>query len=207
MRERAVQRGFTLAEVLVVLAAVGLTAAITVPRLWQATAALRVRSAASEIVSIFHLARGYAIRHNHHVGVRFDTRGALGVDDERVTWSLYRDGDGDGVRTRDIEDGTDPPVMVGRAVARLGASVRFGFPPGPAPRDPGNPRRRLDRLDDPIRFNRSDIASFSPLGGSTPGSVYLTDGRAALAVVRVYNRTGKIRVLVYDPEREIWEDR
>jgi type IV fimbrial biogenesis protein FimT len=198
---RDAERGITLVELVVVMAIVALAAAVGLPRIFEATAALRVRAAAGEIVSIFHLARGYAVAHSANVGVRFETGGA------RVTWSLYRDGDGDGVRGADIERGIDPPVFTGRAVGQLGTSVRFGFPPGPAPRDPGDPRRRLDRLDDPIRFNRSDIASFDPLGGSTPGSVYLTDGRRELAAVRVVGRSGKTRVLVYDPAREAWSQR
>ena len=68
-----------------------------------------------------------------------------------------------------------------------------------------NPRRRLDRLDDPIRFNRSDIASFNQIGRSTPGSLYLTDGRYLLSVVRLFGRTGKVKVMRYDPETEVWQ--
>ena len=82
--------------------------------------------------------------------------------------------------------------------------MRFGFPPGPPPRDPSDPRRRLDRLDDPLRFNRSDIASFDPLGGATPGSAYLTDGQTQLAAVRVLSTTGKVRVIVYDRRKQTW---
>ncbi|MCB1009629.1 MAG: hypothetical protein KDB94_12155, partial [Acidobacteria bacterium] len=81
---------------------------------------------------------------------------------------------------------------------------RFGFPAGRAPRDPGSPGRRLDRLDDPIRFNRSDIASFSPLAGATPGTVYLTDGERRLVAVRVTGRTGRVRILAYDVATETW---
>ena len=62
----------------------------------------------------------------------------------------------------------------------------------------------MDRLDDPIRFGRSDLASFGPLGTASPGSVFLTDGYHLFAV-RVYNRTGKIQVLRYVREREEWK--
>ena len=90
----------------------------------------------------------------------------------------------------------------GRDLVRLERSQPFGPPPA----DPGSPGRQLDRLDDPIRFNQSDLASFSPLGAATAGSVYLTDGRSRLAAVRVFNRTGKVRVLVYDPKERVWRD-
>ena len=64
----------------------------------------------------------------------------------------------------------------------------------------------MDRLDDPIRFNQSDLASFDPLGTATPGSLYLTDRRSLLAAVRVTSRTGRIRVLRYDSRARTWRE-
>jgi len=64
--------------------------------------------------------------------------------------------------------------------------------------------RRLGNLGDPIRFNRSDLAVFSPLGEATPGSAYLTDSQRGLAAVRLFGRTGKVKVLLYDPDTETW---
>ena len=86
----------------------------------------------------------------------------------------------------------------------FGRAVKFGFPPGPPPTEVGS-RRPMDRLDDPIRFNDSDLASFGPIGTSTPGSLYLTDGEHLL-VVRVLNRTGKVGVLAYDAAARVWRD-
>ena len=62
----------------------------------------------------------------------------------------------------------------------------------------------MTKLDDPIRFNRSDLASFSPMGAATPGSVYISDQRSNLVVVRVTSRTGRVRVLRYDYDTEVW---
>ncbi len=176
-----------------------LVLALGVPPLLSLAAELRVELAAAEVASTFHVARSYAIRNAANVGLKFfiDADGA-------VTWALYRDGDGDGVLTADIASGDDPQVTPRVRLAHLGRAIRFGFPPGRAPRDPGDPRRRLDNLDDPIRFNRSDIASFSPLGTSTPGSVYVTDGLRHLSAARVFGRTGKIGCLAYDVEKERW---
>ena len=190
--------GFNLIEMVVALGMMALLIALGTPPLLEATARNRVRLAAGEIVGVLYEARSYALRHGAHVAVKFRT------DPGGLAWSLYRDGDGDGVLNKDIESGVDPQVGPARLLAHLGRQVRAGFPPGPAPRDPGDPRRRLDRLTDPIRFNRSDLASFDPLGGATPGSIYLTDSRSHLAVVRVLGVTGRIRVLVYDPGREAW---
>ncbi len=181
------------------LAVLGLIAALGLPDVLRATRARRVRLAAGELVGVLRSARSYAIRHNARVGVKFWVPG-----EGRPSFQLHRDGDGDGVRTADIRRGVDPPIGPPRTLVHLGGQVRLGFPPGPPPRDPGDPGRRLDRLDDPVRFNRSDIASFDPLGGSTPGSLYLTDGIYHLSVVRLFGRTGKVRVLTYEPETEVW---
>jgi type II secretory pathway pseudopilin PulG len=193
------QRGLQLLEITVSLAVVAILSLLVVPPLIRATAALRVELAAYELAGVLRRARADAIRFSANVALKFRT-----LDDGEVTYTLYRDGDGDGVLNADLETGTDPQIGPSRRLAHFGRRVGFGFPAGPPPTDPGDPRRRLKRLDDPIRFNRSDLASFSSLGTSTPGSLYLTDGRRNLAVVRVFHRTGKVKVLRYDPESERW---
>lgn len=191
--------GFQLLELLVLLVAVGLAATVLAPPLAQQVGRLRARAAAGEVAAALRLARWEAARHGVRVGLKFRV-----AADGAVSFTLHRDGDGDGLSTRDIETGVDPALGLARRMAQLGADVRFGFPPGPAPRDPADPSRRLTDLDDPIRFNLSDIASFHPLGTSTPGSVYLTDSRRHLMAVRLYGRTGKVKILAYDQETETW---
>lgn len=191
--------GFTLLELLVVVAVTGVAAAILFPPLQRASSATRVELASGEIVGALRLARSEAVKRRIHVAVRFEADGG-----DRWRFTLYRDGDGDGVRNADIRAGIDRQLGPPTRLAQLGAAVRFGFPTGLRPSDPGNPRRRLDRLDDPIRFNASELASFNPLGGSTPGSVYLTDGERTLHAVRVLDRTGRIRVLRYDRDDDRW---
>jgi hypothetical protein len=196
---RGADAGFQLAEMIVTVAVAATLIGIATPPLASAAAGLEVRLAAGEVQSALRLARAFAATHAVHAGVKFRT-----APGGRVSWGLYRDGDGDGIRTDDIDSGVDPIAAPVRTLAHFGRRVRFGFPPGRPPRDPADPRRRLDRLDDPIRFNRSDIASFGPLTGSTPGSVFVTDGARHLAVVRVASATARARILRYDPERETW---
>lgn len=195
------QRGFTLAELLLALALTAVIAAATAPAMLNSFHRLRVEMAARETARILQAARSYAVRHNARVGVKFYP----GTDGGETTWTLYLDGDGDGVRTRDLERGIDPPVPAPgsgeRRPARFAGGVTFGFPGGPLPRDPSG--RRLTRRSDPIRFNRSDIASFGPLGTATPGTLYLSDG-LRLAAVRVTGTTGRVRVLAYRRDSRQW---
>ena len=191
--------GFTVLELVVTLALLAVLALIGYPALLGATSAVRVELAARELAGTLRVARAYAVRYSANVGVKLYPLGDGGVE-----WRLHRDGNGNGVRSRDIERGHDPPLGPRRRLQHFGRGAFFGFPAEYVPRDPGRPSRPMGRLDDPIRFNRSDLASFDPLGASTPGSLYLTDGRNRLVAVRLYGRTGKIRILRYDPGRERW---
>jgi prepilin-type N-terminal cleavage/methylation domain-containing protein len=195
----AAQKGFQLIELLVTLAVLGSLLLLGAPPLLRGTDDLRLHMAAGELTGVLRSSRSFAARYGANVAVKFRTspRGT-------VTFGLYRDGDGDGVLTRDIDSGVDPVVAPPKPLQFLGRAVRFGFPPGPPPTEPGS-SRPLDRLDDPIRFNDSDLASFGPIGTSTPGSLYLTDGKHLL-VVRVLNRTGKVGVLAYDARARVWRD-
>ena len=196
---REVQAGFSLVEMLVALTVAVSIATIGLPPVFEWTSGMRVELAAGEMTGVMHRARIYAAQYNVKVAVKFRTEPS-----GFVTHALYRDGDGDGVRSADIASGADPEVRPPRRLAYFSRRIRFGFPPGRPPRDPGDPSRRLKRLEDPIRFNRSDLASFGPRGTATPGTVYLTDGRHHLSAVRVNNRAGRIRVLRYDVDTEIW---
>jgi prepilin-type N-terminal cleavage/methylation domain-containing protein len=191
------ERGFQLIEMLAVLAVCGIGATLVVPPLLRATARLRLELAAQEVAGTLQKARWTAIRHSANVAVRFRVAGS------DVSFGLYRDGDGDGVLNRDIDAGVDPEVSPPRRLEHVGADVRFGLPARPV-RDPGDPRAWLENPADPVRFNRSDLASFSPLGGSTPGSLYLTDGAEGVAAVRVSGRTGRVQVLRYDFATGTW---
>jgi type II secretory pathway pseudopilin PulG len=194
------EKGFQLAELIVSLAVLVLILLLGAPSLVQATSDMRLRLAAFELAGVLRLARASAVRLDANVAVKFRTE-----KDGAVTFTLYRDGDGDGVLNRDIDAGIDRPVGPPRRLANLGRGVGFGFPPGPAPADPSSPGHPLN-VSDPIRFNQSDLASFSSLGTSTPGSLYLTDGVGRLLAVRVANRVGKVRILTWVPERRIWRD-
>ena len=60
MRKRA-RRGFTLLEMMTVLAIIGITAAMAIPQMRQAQANGRLRGLARDAANVFHLARQRAI--------------------------------------------------------------------------------------------------------------------------------------------------
>ena len=191
-------RAFSLVELIVISCLISIAAAITIPWLFQWGLGLQVRMAAQQVAGTFQLARLHAIRHETNVAVKFRT------DDGIVTFGLYRDGDGDGVRNRDIDAGIDPQLLAPRRLDYLNRRVGFGFPAGDAPVEISNHRRRIKRMMDPIRFNTSDLATFDPLGTATPGTVYLSDGLYHLIAVRVSPQSAKTCLWRYDPSIERW---
>ena len=189
--------GYSVAEAVAVLAIVSAVTAIVAPGVFQLSAALAVRSSAGEVRAMLFQARALAISRGRYVGVKFRRNG------DRYEWALYGDGNGNGIRTAEIAAGIDPPLGITIPWSRN--DVRPGILQGSRVPDPADPRRALDRLDDPIRFNASDICSFSPLGESTPGSIYLWDGRDRMAVVRVFGRTAKVRTLYFLRRDKVWK--
>lgn len=192
-------RGFTLVELIVVLAVLGILSTLLVPSAGALLGDTRLRITAGELAGILHRTRALAIRHSTHVAVRFTGRGS-----GAVSYAFYRDGDGDGVLSADINAGVDPVLQAPRLIDQLGNRVRFGFPPGPPARDPASPSQFLSADQDPIRFGTSDMASFDAFGGATPGSLFVTDGRSRLAAIRVAGMSGRIRVLFYDFGARVW---
>ncbi len=154
-----------------------------------------VRSAAAEVGTALYRARMFALTQGVNVGLKYRFRG------DRYEWALYADGNGNGVRTAEIARGVDRPIGVVMTWSRN--DVRPGIMTGAVVPDPDG-SGSLTGVTDPIRFNRSDLCSFSPTGESTPGSVYLWDGHDRMAVVRVLGRTGKIRTLYYRRGDRAW---
>ena len=189
-------RGLTSLELVVVLAALGALVTATATGAFQLQSALAVRSAAAEVSAAFVRARAHALTKGLTVALKFRRDGG------RWEWALYRDGNGNGVRNAEIVSGVDRSL--GLAIVWPRSDVRPGILRGTPVPDPGSPGSSLDRLDDPIRFGTSDLCSFSPLGESSPGSVYLWDGRDRMAVVRVFGRSAKVRTLFYHRGERTW---
>ena len=188
--------GITLLELLVALAITGTVLSLGVPLARGAWAKTMVRSAASQTAASLRVARIAAIRSGRETAVRFEQRGG------EWRFATYRDGNGNGVRNAEIASGIDRPAEQSQSWIR--GDVRPGILDRIPVPDPSSPGRYLTGIDDPIRFNASNLCSFSPLASSTPGSIYLSDGRSEMAVIRVVGRTARIHVLYYTAGDRRW---
>jgi prepilin-type N-terminal cleavage/methylation domain-containing protein len=192
------QQGFTLMELLTVIAIAGVILACAVPNWLAMRRRVAVRMAAAEIRSILHKTRSRAIARSDNAGVKFIQTGT------DWQYAIYDDGDGDGVRNDDIGRGTDRLVAPPRHLWQQPQLAAIALPPT-AITDPDG--TKLAAGTSPVRFGVSRICSFSPLGAATPGTIYLTDSAGMLYAVRVYGASAKIRLLRYDALRRRWEGR
>jgi Tfp pilus assembly protein FimT len=163
-----------------VAAAVAIAAAVAVPQLTATLDQMRVASAARYIAGRMAFARSQAVARTANVAVRFTVAG------DHATLAMYVDGNGDGVRTLDIESGVDPGL--GPAV-----QLETAFP------------RVLLFLNDPLDpSTTTTLMSFSPVGTASSGTVYLRGLEGAQYAVRVLGATGRTRVLRYQPTTDLW---
>jgi hypothetical protein len=179
------ERGRSLLEVLIVLAVMLVSASLLVPNLRAYSQESQIAGAAQVFQGRFREAYSTAIAHNVETAIRFETAPA------GPSYSVYVDGNGNGVLSADIATGRDRRIAGPIALDGGLAGVRVGINPGiPAiPPDSGT----LDPAD-PIRFGRSNMLSFSPLGTATPGTFYLAGDRAQ-AAVRITPGTARVRIL------------
>ena len=191
-------RGFSLAELLTAIAILGIFVSISVPAFLNYQRQTAVRIATAEIRSVFHLARSRAIARHKNSGLQFTAASA------EWRYALCDDGDGDGVRNDDLDKGIDRCVESPRPVVRESRFASIGLPPDAIVDPDGD---ALKPTASPVQFGNSRICSFSPIGQSTSGTIYLTNRNGDVYAVRVLGTSAKIRVLRYNRTNGKWESR
>ncbi len=163
-------RGFTLVELLFSLGLFLVLSAIAVPAVLAGLDRSRARAAARFLSARMALARSQAVARSEAVALRF-------VEDAGTTsLTAYADGNGNGVRSRDIESGDDP---------LLDAPVRLSdlFP---------------GVVISSLTIGTSGLVSFTPGGTATSGTIFIRGRDGTEFAVRVFGATGRTRVLRYD---------
>lgn len=180
------ERGHSLVEVLAVCAVIVTMAAVVWPHFRAMTAESYLLGAARQFKDEFRKAKSMAVRSGVYTGIRFERRL------EGDVFAVYADGNANGIRTADIRSGQDRLVA---GPFRLDGGVP-GVRVGILPNMPAPPPGRGRVSGDPIKFGRSDILSFSPLGTATPGTFYLA-GDGAQAAVRVTGGNARVRLMTW----------
>jgi hypothetical protein len=181
------ERGFSLVEAVVVSGVMLVLAAVATPYFRAYFADAHILGAGQQFKSHFRLAWSTAVRSNVYTGIRFER-----LEDGRVFYSVYSDGNGNGVLSADIASGRDVRIAGPHPLSGGAPGVSVAINPGVPDPTPGNGMLS----GDPVRFGKSDILSFSPFGTATPGTFYLA-GDAVQAAVRVNGGSARVRLMLW----------
>ena len=188
-------QGFTFAELLFALGVASVLSAAAVPQLLAGLDEWRTRGAVRYLSSRLYRARMEAAIRNADTAVRFVAAGPT------VEYFTVVDGNRNGVRAADVQTGVDQVVDHKERLADKFAGVEFGTLPGLPPVDSSGTAPGTD----PIRLGSSDMVTFTPLGSSSPGSLYVRGRGQVQYVLRMFAETGRIRILRYYPGTREWK--
>jgi prepilin-type N-terminal cleavage/methylation domain-containing protein len=194
----AASRGYTLAELLAVLAIVAMAVAVALPAAAMLRNGGRAAAGAREMATILAAARWKSVTAHRVRGLQFRKVGS------GWSWREVEDGNGNGLRSAEIARGIDRVLTADATLEHDIADVRLGFPPGGTYPEAPPGTETLGPSDDPVRFGRSDLVSFSPLGSASSGTIYVTDGRDALFAIVLFGPTSRLRVWRYHPLERRW---
>jgi len=157
-------------------------AGMAIPQTTATIERSRTLGAARYLATRLALARTQAVAHSANVALVFV------ADGDTFTVAAYSDGNGNGVRTREIATGVDPLVD---------APVRFSdlFP------------RVSLFLSDPAAAQAPDasaLMSFSPIGTASSRTLYVRGRDHSQYAVRVLGATGRTRLLRYVDATQQW---
>jgi hypothetical protein len=194
----AADSGHSLVETAVALAVGGLMAVLALPSLEGLRERARVHGACQELAAQLRVTRSRAVAEGRSLALVFD-RDARG-------WRmrLYADGDGDGVRSDDRANGTDPMIGGVMRLTDRWEGVDLGFPSLTRVHKLPPSTGWIAALDDPVVFGSTDVISFSSLGDASSGSLFVSDGRRCAEAIVLYGPTARVRNYRYDVAREGW---
>lgn len=185
--------GMTLVEVTFTAGLFATACAVAAPNLLAGLDDIRTRSAVRYLSGVLQEARMTAVTRSVNTAVRFVRSG------DTFTFTTHADGNGDGIRTADIEGSVDPTIRAEDGLSRHFRDVELGARAGLPPVESGG----TPPGDDPVRLGVSNLLAFTPAGTATPGSLYIL-GRRHQYVIRILGETGRTRVLVFDEQRQQW---
>ena len=180
------ERGTTFIEILFVTALIAVLAGMAVPQALTAIDRSRGWAAARYLAGKMAVARSQAVMRSANVALRFDVNGS------DYAFRMYVDGNRNGVRSADIASGLDRPIDTKVRLSDLFPGVAVAATP--------------DIASSPVKLGSTNLLSFTPLGTSTSGSIYVRSRDGLQLAIRVLGATGRTRVLRYVPLTGQWVD-
>jgi hypothetical protein len=189
------ESGYSLLDLLFVVCVVATMSGVSVPPLVAALDDYRIAGAARYISTRIQRTRMEAVSRSANVALQFVQTGS------GYSYGVYVDGNGDGVRTADINKGIDRRLGALEHLSDNFSGVDFGVLPGLPPVEAGT----LAPGSDPIKLGAGNLLSYAATGTSSSGSVYICGRSKAQYVIRVLGDTGRTRVLRFDARARQWK--
>jgi len=179
-------------EALVVVALIGVMVLPAVPSFVAWRQRQRLDAALRHLAEEIARACAFAAASGRTHGVRFDASAA------ELGWVLVADGDGDGLTSADLDDGTDPAIRATASLTRRFPGLLPGRPPG-VPTVAGGAADRHG-----MAFGSATAVSCSADGGARSGTLYLRSGRGDGAALRVYGPSARLTLWWWDATAGRW---
>ncbi len=175
------ESGRGLLDLIVAVSLAVVLAAAAIPKAQSMVHESRLRGAAFYLRGLMRQVRANAAAKACYMGIVFDE-----VDGNPV-FSIHADGNSNGIRRVDVDRGVDTMLREPYRLSDTFPGVRYGSLPAGA----------KDPFLRGLQIGRSQIVSFSPLGASTTGTLYLSNDYGLVYAVVLFGSTGRVRVARY----------
>jgi type II secretory pathway pseudopilin PulG len=188
-------RGYSFIEIVFVAGLVATMALVALPTVQRTLDEFKAVGATRYLAGRLARARIEALARSTDVALRFVPDGLT------YRYGTYIDGNANGVRSADIVNGIDRLVAHEERLPDQFSGVDLGVLPGlPAVDGSTTPPGT-----DPVKLGSGSMATFTPDGTATPGSLYVIGPHAVQLVVRIVGETGRTRILKFDARRRVWK--
>lgn len=182
-------------ELAVVLGLTVTATATALPRMLTRVDDARVEGAARYLSARFYDTRLEAIARSAEVALQFTST------NDGYVMAAYEDRNGNGVLARDIQRNVDRQIHSPERLSASFSGVELGTLPGLPAIDAGSPAPG----DDPIRFGASNMVSFSALGTSSSGTLYVKGHGNIQYAIRIVGATARVRIYRFDVRSGRWQ--
>jgi type II secretory pathway pseudopilin PulG len=189
--------GLTLIELMLTLAIGATVTGMAIPLANDAIDEIRTASAARYVAARIGSVRLDAVRHSQATALRFENTNEGG----EYRFTPIADGNGNGIRSTEVRDGTDQAIGPPERLCEKFAGVNFGLMA-----DLPDADGQSGTGQEGVRIGSARILTMSSDGTATSGTLYIR-GRRSQYAVRILGVTGRTRVLHYQPQTRTWISR